>query len=120
MGPTRGFSTVHDRLALIVFACSLQTVHDASNQAEVNRFLMAGGFMSATGRFQGVLEPSRTVGDVDVKADAPKGCIASFPEVSSAMILPVSPSVSFVPCCVPSLVALAYRGKWWIRVRNLE
>ncbi|CAM9250721.1 unnamed protein product [Scytosiphon promiscuus] len=57
------------------------TVHDATNPAEVNRFLMAGGFMSSTGRFQGVLEPSRTVGDVDVKADAPKGCIASFPEL---------------------------------------
>lgn len=72
------------------FVCTLQTVHDASNQAEVDRFLMAGGFMSATGRFQGILEPSRTVGDVDVKADAPKGCIASFPEVSGAMVFPVS------------------------------
>lgn len=59
----------------------LKTVHDASNPAEVNRFLTMGGFMSATGRFQGVLEPSRTVGDVDVKADAPKGAIASYPEV---------------------------------------
>ena len=56
-------------------------MHDASNQAEVNRFLAAGGYMSDTGRFQGVLEPSRTVGDVDVKADAPKGAIASYPEV---------------------------------------
>lgn len=37
--------------------------------------------MGSTGRFQGVLEPSRTVGDVDVKADAPEGSIASFPEV---------------------------------------
>lgn len=61
----------------------VQTVHDATNSAEVNRFLMAGGYMSSTGRFQGVLEPSRTVGDVDVKADAPKGSIASFPEVGT-------------------------------------
>lgn len=67
-------------------AAPLQTVHDASNPAEVNRFLDSGGFISATGRFQGVLEPSRTVGDVDVKAGAPKGCIASFPEVGVASL----------------------------------
>lgn len=43
--------------------------------------------MGSTGRFQGVLEPSRTVGDVDVKADAPKGSIASFPEVRHCSML---------------------------------
>lgn len=58
-----------------------QTIHDATNGAEVARCLSAGGFISPAGRFQGVLEPSRTIGDVDVKADAPKGCIASYPEV---------------------------------------
>ncbi|CAM9714858.1 unnamed protein product [Choristocarpus tenellus] len=58
------------------------TIHDASNPSEVARFETAGGFVSSTGRFQGVLEPSRTVGDVDLKASAPKGCIASYPEVS--------------------------------------
>ncbi|CAN0598844.1 unnamed protein product, partial [Laminaria digitata] len=63
------------------------TIHDASNPSEVNRFLNAGGFLSSTGRFQGVLEPSRTVGDVDVKADAPKGSIASYPEVSPLLLL---------------------------------
>lgn len=45
------------------------------------RCLSSGGFVTSTGRFQGVLEPSRTIGDVDVKAEAPKGCIASYPEV---------------------------------------
>lgn len=59
-----------------------QTIHDASNPAEVDRVLAAGGVMSSTGRFQGVLEPSRTIGDVDIKAEAPKGVIASFPEVT--------------------------------------
>lgn len=50
--------------------------------------------MSSTGRFQGVLEPSRTVGDVDVKADAPKGAIASFPEVCmTSLTLLVLPSL---------------------------
>lgn len=44
--------------------------------------------MGPTGRFQGVLEPSRTVGDVDVKAEAPKGSIASFPEVGTHYSIP--------------------------------
>lgn len=96
----------------------LQTVHDGSNPAEVNRFLMAGGYMSASGRFQGVLEPSRTVGDVDVKADGPKGCIASFPEVcphtdskdSSQSLVEVSCVVHMVTVSVLCSVSRATRA----------
>ncbi|CAM9842187.1 unnamed protein product [Discosporangium mesarthrocarpum] len=58
------------------------TIHDASNPSEVARFQTAGGYVTSNGRFQGVLEPSRTIGDVDLKAAAPRGSIASFPEVS--------------------------------------
>ena len=64
---------------------------------------MAGGFMSSSGRFQGVLEPSRTVGDVDVKAEAPKGSIASYPEVTLTLqLLRIAPKqglsvLSFFP-----------------------
>lgn len=78
--------------------------------------------MSATGRFQGVLEPSRTVGDVDVKAEAPKGCIASYPEVrlvgwlvscadrvnggGDMMVVVVIFVVGFFRCTVPYFVGL--------------
>ncbi|CAM9364487.1 unnamed protein product [Hapterophycus canaliculatus] len=87
------------------------TVHDASNPAEVNRFLLAGGFMSSTGRFQGVLEPSRTVGDVDVKADGPKGCIASFPELFKVDIASEVSRGDEKPSFPPFLV-LATDGIW--------
>ncbi|CAM9404279.1 unnamed protein product [Ectocarpus sp. 12 AP-2014] len=87
------------------------TVHDGTNPAEVNRFLMAGGYMSASGRFQGVLEPSRTVGDVDVKADCPKGCIASFPELFKVDIASDVFQGDEKPS-VPPFLVLATDGIW--------
>ncbi|CAM9199196.1 unnamed protein product [Ectocarpus fasciculatus] len=87
------------------------TVHDGSNPAEVNRFLMAGGYISASGRFQGVLEPSRTVGDVDVKADCPKGCIASFPELFKVDIASDVFHGDEKPS-VPPFLVLATDGIW--------
>lgn len=90
---------------------SQQTIHDASNPAEINRVIAAGGFLSSTGRFQGILEPSRTVGDVDVKAEAPNGVIVSFPELFKVDIA----SDVFhgdEPPAVPAFLVLATDGIW--------
>ncbi|CAM9587695.1 unnamed protein product, partial [Sphacelaria rigidula] len=87
------------------------TIHDASNQAEVSRALAAGGFVSSTGRFQGILEPSRTVGDVDVKAEAPKGVIASFPELFKVDIAS-DVYQGEEPPAIPPFLVLATDGIW--------
>lgn len=90
---------------------SQQTIHDASNSAEVNRVLAAGGFLSSTGRFQGILEPSRTIGDVDVKAEAPNGVIASFPELFKVDIASDIFQGDETPA-VPPFLVLATDGIW--------
>lgn len=105
------FPSVVPSIALCTVYPRFQTIHDASNQAEVSRALAAGGFVSSTGRFQGILEPSRTVGDVDVKAEAPKGVIASFPELFKVDIAS-DVYQGEEPPAIPPFLVLATDGIW--------
>lgn len=56
--------------------------HRSSGRAERARMLAAGGFVRQ-GRAYGVLEPSRTVGDVDLKQDG-KAVVIAEPGLRSA------------------------------------
>ena len=57
----------------------LNKPHRATGKSERRRIEAAGGFV-VKGRAMGVLEPSRTLGDVDVKRMCP-GAISAEPEV---------------------------------------
>jgi len=64
--------------------------HKAANPAERARVLAAGGMMQ-DGRVEG-LEPLRTLGDFDVKAQVNKGVISTIPEVRRHELVPIDPT----------------------------
>ena len=79
-----GFASVGDCELLVVsqngmFIERLNHPHRSSGEKEKKRIEAAGGFVDRS-RAMGVLEPSRTIGDIDVKRMCP-GAISSEPEV---------------------------------------
>lgn len=76
----------------------MSTDHKASCPSEKARIIQAGGQVQ-DGRVEG-LEPSRTLGDFDVKAQVPKGVISIVPEVRRYEFVPdgTSPAQAVLVC----------------------
>eukprot|EP01069_Polyplicarium_translucidae_P004130 Polyplicarium_translucidae@DN2502_c0_g1_i2.p1 len=77
----------------------LNTEHRASDPGEAARILERGGSVD-NGRIKGVLEPSRTIGDLDVKLTCAEGVVATDPEIRSCHVV------------APCLLLLATDGIW--------
>ncbi|KAH0476103.1 MAG: hypothetical protein KVP17_003336 [Porospora cf. gigantea B] len=63
----------------------LSREHRIRNQDEIDRVNSCGGWFSK-GRLGGMLEPTRTIGDLDVKASQPSDCLSVVPEVRMTKI----------------------------------
>lgn len=61
-------------------AVAITTDHTASQMSEKRRIEENGGYVMH-GRVIGVMEPSRSVGDIDMKAEAMEGAVVATPEV---------------------------------------
>ncbi|KDO24314.1 hypothetical protein SPRG_10389 [Saprolegnia parasitica CBS 223.65] len=64
---------------------ALSTDHKASCPLEKRRILVAGGSVVG-GRVAGVLAPSRSIGDIDMKAKGMEGWVVAVPEISEGKI----------------------------------
>eukprot|EP01071_Lankesteria_metandrocarpae_P005424 Lankesteria_metandrocarpae@DN3986_c0_g1_i1.p1 len=82
----------------------LNREHRASDPLETKRIRSLGGLI-ANGRLHG-LEPSRTVGDFDVKLSQPAGVLTPMPEITSLEITR------------PTLLILATDGIWEVTPRS--
>jgi len=88
-----GFASVGDCELLMVSQNGmcierLNHPHRSSGEKERRRIEGAGGFVTR-GRAMGVLEPSRTIGDIDVKRMCP-GAISAEPEVGIIDLLEIA------------------------------
>lgn len=83
----------------------LSTDHKASSSSERLRIQRAGGRV-CDGRVEG-LEPSRTLGDFDVKDSTQKGVISIEPEVRRYELMPTDPSVA-----AQAVLVCATDGVW--------
>ena len=88
-----GFASVGDCELLMVsqngmYIERLNHPHRSSGEKEMRRIEGAGGFVTR-GRAMGVLEPSRTIGDIDVKRMCP-GAISAEPEVGIIDLLEIA------------------------------
>ena len=65
---------------------ALSVDHKASHPAEMKRIQAAGGIVMH-GRIDGVLEPSRAIGDLDIKTPEKKGQLIAIPEIKQYEIV---------------------------------
>eukprot|EP00917_Polyrhabdina_sp_WS-2016_P031269 GHVP01066674.1.p1 GENE.GHVP01066674.1~~GHVP01066674.1.p1 ORF type:complete len:638 (+),score=99.11 GHVP01066674.1:655-2568(+) len=77
----------------------LNVAHRASLEEETRRITKLGGNV-INGRVDGILEPSRTIGDLDVKWSQPPGVLSVIPDVRAYQVT------------APVLVFLATDGIW--------
>ena len=78
-----------DTIHVILFVLKLTIDHTGSNSAEQKRIALEGGIIE-NGRVNGLLEPSRTIGDIDMKSKAMEGWVTARPDVNF-FVWPSSP-----------------------------
>ncbi|OQS00496.1 hypothetical protein ACHHYP_03437 [Achlya hypogyna] len=78
---------------------ALSNDHKASDPNEKRRILVAGGSV-VSGRVAGVLAPSRSIGDIDMKVPGMEGWVIAEPEISEGTL------------CADSIYVLATDGVW--------